>query len=183
MPKMDRRQLLQFFGIGTVITPMLNGTPLVEAAASLLAVPQVQPLVTDSFPSGHVPQNYLDRLRWNAYEALWLKMWQIENNPPSWLNNGVGPLEHVLMRPPTDAEKTAVAAVIQWFGSNCGHCFIEEALKHAGYRLRFDETLPHAMALRDAHNAAIWHSKPLSVGQMEYRGRKMTLGPEESIHG
>lgn len=40
-------------------------------------------------------------------------------------------------------ERTIVATVIQWLGSNCGFSFLQEALRRAGYRIvPTDETSP-----------------------------------------
>ncbi len=176
----DRRTLLQFFSIGATITPMLNGSPVVKAAAKLLAVPEVKPLViADNFPDGHAGEYFGERLRWNPYEAIWLKFWQIENNPGSGINLGIGTLEHLLKREPTDNEKAVAAAVIQWFGSNCGHAFVEETLNACGYRVRFDETLPHADHIRKLQHGNIWprySDVPQSV-TINRRGRSLVLKP------
>ncbi len=154
---LDRRELLKFFGIGATITPVLNGNPVIEHSAKLLAEPQIQPLVlADKFPDGHAGEHFRDRLRWNPYEAIWLKYWQIENNPGSWINHGIGPLEHILKREPTDAEKTAVAGVIQWFGSNCGHGFIDETLRACGFRVIHDDTLPSAKEIQQIQHLSVW---------------------------
>lgn len=115
--QMNRRELLRYFGIGATITPILNGMPRVEAVATLLAVPEVNPIVVDKFPDGHIPNHYMDRLLWNPYEAIWLRHWQIDNNPPPYLNSGIGALESVLKREPTADEKAAVAGIMQWFGN------------------------------------------------------------------
>jgi hypothetical protein len=178
---MNRRKLLQFFSIGATITPMLNGSPVVEAAAKLLAVPEVRPLVlAEKFPAGHSPEHYLERVRWNPYEAIWLKFWQIENSPPSYLNSGIGTLEHCLQREPTPEEKTAVAAIIQWFGSNCGHAFIEETLKACGYRVTFDKSLPNADEIQKLQHRNIW-AEPEWPQRVSFsrRGRTVTLKPNE----
>ncbi len=35
----------------------------------------------------------------------------------------------------TKREKYIVATVIQWLGTNCGRCFLEEVLKDSGYKI------------------------------------------------
>jgi hypothetical protein len=179
----NRRKLLQFFGIGTVITPILNGNPIVEAAAKLLAVPEVNPLiVADDFPAGHIGEYWEDRTRWNPYEAIWLRFWQLENNPPSCINYGIGPLEHCLKREPTPAEKAAVAAIIQWFGSNCGHCFVEETLNACGFRVSWDRTLPHTEAVNKLQYGNVWE-RPGECPQevtINRRGRNVVLRPGQT---
>jgi len=172
---MNRRELLQFFGIGATITPMVCGAPVVQAAAKLLAVPNVEILKASSFPNGHAPELFADRLKWNPYEAIWLYMWQIENNPPWSVNFGMGTLEHILGRVPTDAEKAACAGIMQWFGTNCGHCFIEEALRVSGYRVTHENT-PQADAIRSLQYSNI-RSKPHGSVRISYRGREIELKP------
>lgn len=85
------------------------------------------------------PARYLDRLRWSVFERIWLAMWQIENNPPCFLNHGIGVLEHIMDREPTAAEKCTAAGIMQWFGTNCGHGFIVEVLRVQGYKVVQDE--------------------------------------------
>ncbi len=172
---LNRRTLLQMFGIGTVITPVLGGAPVVEAAAKLLAVPVLAPIAP--FPDGHVPELFQDRMKWNPYEALWLHFWQIENNPPSAVNYGIGPLEHILGRTPTDAEKSAVAGVIQWFGSNCGHAFIVEVLEASGYKVPY-AGVGKAEQLRQMQRSSIWPGVPMPPSvTVRHRGRQITLAP------
>lgn len=147
----SRRELMRFFSIGATITPVIGGAPLIEQSAKLLAEPSIEPVIVDKFPDGHVGEHWQVRVGWNPFEKIWLEFWQIENNPPGYLNSGIGPLESVLKREPTAAEKAAVAAVIQWFGSNCGHAFIEETLRAQGYLITIDEARFRSIA---ANNAA-----------------------------
>lgn len=35
----------------------------------------------------------------------------------------------------SNRERMIVATVIQWLGSNCGMCFLEQALKRSGYKI------------------------------------------------
>ncbi len=107
-----------------------------------------------------------------------LRFWQIENNPPSWLNSGCGALEHILKRYPTKEEKAAVAGVVQWFGTNCGHSFLEETLKASGYRLVYDETLPNVKELKQIQYGSVFDkaSEPVMI---ERHGRTITLASQE----
>lgn len=70
----------------------------------------------------------------NAFHAEWLK----ENLPMSGINGGNGTL-HLLMSQHdievSDRERKIVAHVIQWLGTNCGRCFLENALKRCGYKM------------------------------------------------
>jgi hypothetical protein len=40
----NRRDLLKYFGIGTVIVPMMGTQPVVEAASELIEIPKIQPV-------------------------------------------------------------------------------------------------------------------------------------------
>ena len=173
---MNRRTLLQMFGIGTTITPVVGGAPLIEAAAKLLAVPEIEIVQAKEFPNGHSPGLWADRLKWNPYEAIWLYMWQIENNPPSYVNYGVGTLAHLLGREPTDAEKTVGTAIMQWFGTNCGHSFIAEALQASGYRVTRQETA-QSRHIYNLQHANIWQTTPPQAVTIRYRGRDIELSP------
>lgn len=91
----------------------------------------------------HVPpERYQDRLKYNLRERIWLKPWEAENNPHPALDHGIGPLDHCLDRVATPEERRAVAGVMQWFGSNCGHCFVEQVLRANGYRVTWDLSHP-----------------------------------------
>lgn len=171
---MNRRELLQMFGIGTTITPVVGGAPLVEAAAKLLAVPSIDIVQSKPFPNGHTPALWTDRLKWNPYEAIWLYMWQIENNPSPPGNYGIGVLEHLLGREPTDAEKQVGAAIMQWFGTNCGHSFIMESLKAEGYTMTHQDT-DLSERLRKLQRANVWHEAPPDPVRIKYRGREIKL--------
>ena|ERR1051326_439241 len=176
---LNRRELLKFFGIGTVITPTIGGAPVVEAASRLLAVPEVQPLIIGPFPQGHepnTPKYYPSRLKWNPYEAIWLRFWQIENNPPSAVNYGIGILEHLLEREPTADEKSLGAAIMQWFGTNCGHGFIVETLNACGYRVVPDENLPNARQIQKLQHYNVWRDgNQLRDVKIDRRGCQIIL--------
>jgi len=171
---MDRRGFLKYFGIGTAITPVAGG-----AVGKLLAVPEIEIVQPPAFPNGHVGELFMDRLKWNPYEAIWLYMWQIENNPSPAINYGIGPLEHILGRVPSEAEKAAVAGMMQWFGSNCGHSFIAEALKACGYTVSYEDT-KQAQGIRDLQHANIWLKGTPPQVTICHRGRKIELKHGES---
>jgi hypothetical protein len=68
--------------------------------------------------------------RTNA-ERIFLRRWRAENKGVSGINGGRGILEIILSEDNTVAEltqrdATVAATVIQWFGTNCGRCFLEE---------------------------------------------------------
>lgn len=172
---MDRRELLKFFGIGTVITPVLGGQPVIEASAKLLAEPNIQPVLANSFPDGHEPRHFAHRLEWNPYEKIWLNAWQIENNPWPGINSGIGTLEHILKREPNADERAAVAGVIQWFGTNCGHGYLDETLRLCGFRVVWDERLPNAREIQKLQHANVWKDGPPPAVTISHYGRKFTL--------
>lgn len=101
-------------------------------------------------PSGCVNRGLRwDRTAHNPREKALADKWEEENEPNPGLNYGHGILQdlfgkwgmfgpaggsevsHVI----TDRERMIVATVVQWFGSNCGWGFLEEALKKCGYRI------------------------------------------------
>lgn len=167
---MDRRELLKFFGIGTVISPVGQ-----SVTAELLSVPELTPVLVDKFPDGHDPNHWKDRLEWNPYEAIWLKFWQIENSPSFSVNYGIGPLEGVLQRKPTAQEKAAVAGVLQWFGTNCGHCFIQDTLKACGYLVKYDGDLPNIEKLNALRRSKVWNKQEIDGVAIQRRGRTILL--------
>ncbi len=167
----NRRELMKFFGAGAIVAPVVDDGS--DIRARLMAPADIE--LVSQFPNGHTPGHWRDRLKWNPFEALWLKFWQIENNPPSWLNSGVGPLESVLKRYPTPEEKAAVAGVIQWFGTNCGHCFLEEVLLASGYRVTHDSSLPNATELNNVQYGGVWANAPKTGLTIQRRGRAIVL--------
>jgi len=63
----------------------------------------------------------------NAFHTKWLE----ENLPRAGLNSGGGILQDLMTHHKievTDRERKIVASVVQWFGTNCGSCFLEETL-------------------------------------------------------
>ena len=127
----------------------------------------------------HEPNElYCHRLKWNLYERIWLRCWEIENNPPAFINGGVGPLEHCIGREPTPGEREAVASVIQWFGSNCGRCFVEATLEAQGYRStactmdKSDRLYGYARRIQDTNNqTGIRDGKSVAGTPFMFEGR------------
>lgn len=75
-------------------------------------------------------------------EKAFADHWRKENeNVPSWLNGGHGVLEHLLLANEkeciigdlTQRDAIVAATVIQWLGTNCGWCFLDECLNRCGY--------------------------------------------------
>lgn len=79
----------------------------------------------------------------SSREQVLAEEWQKTNNPPSFLNGGIGTLEWLLctdekqrlVRELTPEEATAVASAIQWLGTNCGWCWLEDTVEKCGYRI------------------------------------------------
>ena len=90
---------------------------------------------------------------WLNKEKVFAAKWNETNHPPSFLNHGVGTLEwllcsryrkganflrpddacHELYRHLTQPEATAAASAIQWLGTNCGWCWLEECIRECGF--------------------------------------------------
>lgn len=172
---MDRRELLKYFGIGTAITPVVGGEPIVQAAATLLSVPEIAPLEVPKFPDGHVPGKWEHRLKWNAHEAVWLTMWQIQNTPYT----GAGTLSHILDRLPTETDKAVAAQVVQWFGTNCGHAFLWEVLQELNMAIVPAGRQPDLV--QKVKSASVWggHGQPKDSHSFQFRGRTITLRANE----
>ena len=83
----------------------------------------------------------------NPLEKIFADRWNIENNPPDFVNGGHGVLAHSLCsegdgritRDLTQDEATIAATVIQWLGSPCGFGWLEETLKACGYKLEAEK--------------------------------------------
>lgn len=58
-------------------------------------------------------------------ERSFARLWESENNPPVYLNSGIGVLAH-LVPDMTQRDATVAATVIQWLGTNCGQAFLRE---------------------------------------------------------
>ena len=84
-------------------------------------------------------------------ERVFMRLWEEENDPhrghrgqilPALLDDQPHDLTNILWtRPPKVSQRDAhvAATVIQWLGSNVGHCFLVRALREAGYRVDGDE--------------------------------------------
>lgn len=83
---------------------------------------------------------------WLNKEKIFAEKWRATNNPSPFLNRGRGTLEWLLCtkvegkgqfpgqrtvqhRHLTQEEATAAASAIQWLGTNCGWCWLEECLR------------------------------------------------------
>lgn len=75
--------------------------------------------------------------REKAFQQQWIK----QNTPYSWLNKGNGTLQDLFISDQeyvhviTEKERWIVATVIQWLGTNCGMCFLEETLAKFGKKI------------------------------------------------
>ncbi len=80
------------------------------------------------------------RLKHNEREQAFHDQWQQENAPVAGINNGHGILQDLfinrgesfasrrVVEEINNRDRMIVATVIQWLGSNCGMCFLNEAL-------------------------------------------------------
>lgn len=69
-------------------------------------------------------------------ERVFLRKWRKENDNRAGINHGHGALELILSEnsnecafPITQRDASIAATVIQWLGTNCGRCFVEECQK------------------------------------------------------
>lgn len=92
---------------------------------------------------------------WFNREKVFADRWKETNNPPPYLNSGYGTLAWLLCSRPTkpnpvlnpfisgqeiyrhltQEEATAAASAIQWLGTNCGWCWLEECIRACGFDL------------------------------------------------
>lgn len=92
------------------------------------------------------------RLEHNEREKAFHDQWQQENAPVSGVNHGHGILQDLFIESDSpfgftrkavelinDRDRMIVATVIQWLGSNCGMCFLGEALERFGARIVYAE--------------------------------------------
>lgn len=94
--------------------------------------------------TAHVHDGWLNR------EKIFSDKWKSTNHPPSFLNRGMGTLlwlvcsrpsksdtffapSHEIYRHLTQPEATAAASAIQWLGSNCGWCWLEDCIRACGF--------------------------------------------------
>lgn len=95
------------------------------------------------------------RLPHNPREKAFSEQWLQENAPVSGVNCGHGILQDLfiennnplgtmsrgkVIEEISSRDRMIVATVIQWLGSNCGMCFLNEALSRFGARIVYDNT-------------------------------------------
>lgn len=83
-----------------------------------------------------------DRVEHNIREKAFYDQWMKDNEPKLYLNYGHGVLQDLFIKSKSlfgfdrewlleinNRDRLIAATVIQWLGSNCGMCFLSEALK------------------------------------------------------
>lgn len=96
------------------------------------------------------------RLPHNEREQAFHDQWQQANAPVSGVNNGHGILQDLFIErgnpmafsrsvreEMSNRDRMIAATVIQWLGSNCGMCFLNEALGRFGAKItetKFDKS-------------------------------------------
>lgn len=84
-------------------------------------------------------------------ERAFYKRWKKENKRESWINFGNGVLQDIFAKTGGNPfsmfnfkgwklvinkrDQYIVATVIQWLGTNCGWCFLQEVLRDCGYEI------------------------------------------------
>lgn len=83
-----------------------------------------------------------ERTKTNDREKAFSDLWKKENKIESWINQGYGTLQNIVMdheQKPlfyiTKNDRIIVATVVQWLGTNIGFNFLERALKKCGYKI------------------------------------------------
>lgn len=94
-----------------------------------------------------------ERMKWddNDRERAFYQHWRKENKHRSWINFGQGILQDLFAIPAKSGhwwkriegwnivinkrDQYIVATVIQWLGTNCGWCFLNEVLNKCGYEI------------------------------------------------
>jgi hypothetical protein len=92
------------------------------------------------------------RLEHNEREKAFYEQWLQENSPVTGVNSGHGILQDLfidsgdvvgfkrkVIEEINNRDRMIVATVIQWLGSNCGMCFLGEALEKFGARIVYDK--------------------------------------------
>jgi hypothetical protein len=92
------------------------------------------------------------RLEHNEREKAFYEQWLQENAPVAGVNSGHGILQDLfidsgdvfgfkrkVIEEINNRDRMIVATVIQWLGSNCGMCFLGEALEKFGARIVYDK--------------------------------------------
>lgn len=115
---------------------------------------RLQTIVSDKeiLKLGGVDKGYLfDRTKdeYGDREKIFYKQWKKENRPLAHINQGWGCLQNLFsIRPKkwyhtygwkliiNKRDRYIVATVMQWLGTNCGWCWLEETLRKCGYRLQ-----------------------------------------------
>jgi hypothetical protein len=105
-----------------------------------------------NYPKASHVGKYANRLNHPVadMERAFAAKWDETNNPPPFLNRGIGTLQHLLCsdmdgrnieRELTAEEITAAATVVQWLGTNCGFSWLRSCLAYCGYKVngRCDE--------------------------------------------
>ena len=82
-------------------------------------------------------------------EKVFAEEWEKENKPHNFWNFGFGILQDLFIdRDPqflfryvcshriSNRERMIVATAIQWLGTNCGFCWLQETLRKCGYELK-----------------------------------------------
>jgi hypothetical protein len=106
----------------------------------------------------------LSRLAHNPREKAFHDQWLKENEPRGYINNGHGLLQDLfiegglspisprkVLEEINPRDRTIVATVIQWLGSNCGMCFLGEALSRFGATI----TYKNKNSLHDATSTTV----------------------------
>ena len=89
---------------------------------------------------------FYSRVKHGPREKAFADAWEKENRPDPSKNSGFGILQDLLValnhphHPPkhhkvTNDERKVAATAIQWLGSNCGWCWLEDVLDECGYML------------------------------------------------
>lgn len=89
-------------------------------------------------------------------EKAFYEHWRKQNVGVRGINHGYGTLQDLLidedfnspLKPSwfvtkiNSRDRFIVATVMQWLGTNCGFCFLQEVLKSCGYSIVKDKTQP-----------------------------------------
>lgn len=73
-----------------------------------------------------------ERTFFNCHEKIFADLWEEENRRQSLLDMLLGHCGDQA----TQRDEYVAAGIVQWLGTNCGHSFLEEALKRCGYELK-----------------------------------------------
>jgi len=83
-------------------------------------------------------------------EKAFADMWEKENQPCSWVDQGFGLLQNLFIENRNmnikhkiildEASRYITATAIQWLGTKCGWSFLGKALKECGYKIVENES-------------------------------------------